>query len=91
MRKLHKTKEIEEALQYAEAEGWTVEKAGGSSHAWESMWCPFHKKDCRNGIFCRQSVWSTPQVPENHARALRRVVDNCIHRGRDAASQEETD
>jgi len=22
-------------------------------------------------------VWSTPKNPSNHARALRRVVDNC--------------
>jgi hypothetical protein len=35
------------------------------------MRCPGH---------CPQvSIWSTPKVPANHARALRRAVDRCPH------------
>lgn len=26
------------------------------------------------------SIWSTPRNPGNHARRLRRVVDNCVFR-----------
>ena len=41
------------------------------------MYCPYNDEECRCGEFCITSVWSTPKNPGNHARALRRVVDNC--------------
>ena len=76
----HPKKEIEEAIKHAEAEGWRV-KAGGS-HAWGKIYCPYNDHEGRCGEFCITSVWSTPKNPGNHARALRRVVDNCTNRKR---------
>lgn len=68
----HGNKEIEKAVAYAEALGWRVEISNG--HAWGRLFCP---RATREG--CKISVWSTPRVPENHARHLRKVVDACPH------------
>ncbi|VVO09250.1 hypothetical protein [Pseudomonas fluorescens] len=71
----HPKKEIEMALRHAEERGWRIEVGG--SHAWGKIYCPFRHDLCRCGEFCITSVCSTPRNPFNHARALRRVVDNC--------------
>lgn len=68
----HPDKHIEKALQHAEALGWRVELSDG--HAWGRIYCPVAGRDG-----CKQSVWSTPAVPENHARHLRRQIDLCPH------------
>ena len=68
----HPNKEIEAALAYARSHGWNVIKStGGSAHAWGVMRC---LGDCP-----QVSIYSTPRVPEHHARALRRAVDRCPH------------
>ena len=67
-------KEIESALQYAESRGWRFVEAGGSAHAWGRMLCAFATREG-----CMFSVWSTPRVPKNHARQIRRNVDRCPH------------
>lgn len=68
----HPNKAIEAALAHARENGWTVIKStGGSAHAWGVMRC---SGDCP-----QVSIYSTPRVPENHARALRRAVDRCPH------------
>ncbi len=77
-RRRHSKKEIEEALQYAEKQDWRVEVGG--SHAWGKMYCPENDQDCRCGEFCITSINSTPKSSSNHARQIRRVVDNCKHR-----------
>lgn len=74
-RKRHPSPEIEAALRYAEAHGWRVRR--GSGHAWGRIYCPWNDPECRCGEFCISSVWSTPRNPGNHARMIRRVVDNC--------------
>lgn len=77
----HPKKEVETALQHAEANGWRIEPGG--SHAWGKIYCPYKHDECRCGEFCIASVWSTPRSPGNQAGALRRVVDNCtIHKSR---------
>ena len=39
---------------------------------------PFDNDEtCRCGEFCIASIWSTPKNPGNHARQIRRVIDNC--------------
>ncbi|KOR31678.1 hypothetical protein TI05_12080 [Achromatium sp. WMS3] len=53
-RKCHPKKDIESALQHAEANGWRVECGG--SHAWGKMYCPYNNKDCRCGEFCITST-----------------------------------
>ena len=72
----HQNKEIAAALEYADSKGWRIVEGG--SHAWGQMYCPYNDKECRCGEFCRASIWSTPKNPENHARQIRRIVDNCI-------------
>jgi len=71
----HPKKEVEKALRHAEAQGWRIEVSG--SHAWGRMYCPYNDVECRCGEFCITSIWSTPKNPGNHARQLKRVVDNC--------------
>ena len=71
----HPNKEIEAALRFAESEKWRVDVGG--SHAWGKMFCPFNQETCRCGEFCITSIWSTPREAENHARALKRVVEKC--------------
>ncbi|AWH21278.1 hypothetical protein [Stenotrophomonas sp. ZAC14D2_NAIMI4_6] len=75
-RSRHPDKDIETALRFAEERGWWL-RIGGS-HAWGRIYCPYNDKECRCGEFCVVSIWSTPRNPANHARALRRVVENCI-------------
>ena len=77
-RSLHPDKEIEAALQYAEASGWRIETSHG--HAWGRIFCPFNNSACRSGEFCIASVWSTPKDARNHARQIYRVVDKCRFR-----------
>lgn len=74
-RTVHPKKEVEEALRYAQEHGWRIEVGG--SHAWGKMYCPYNDADCRCGEFCITSIWSTPKSGGNHAKALKRVVDNC--------------
>ncbi|HMP71533.1 MAG TPA: hypothetical protein PKA76_19460 [Pirellulaceae bacterium] len=70
----HPNKHIEKAIRYAESLGWRVEVSGG--HAWGRLFCP---QSSREG--CIVSVWSTPRIPENHARHIWREVDLCPHSG----------
>lgn len=76
----HPKKEVEEALKYAESRGWRVETGG--SHAWGRIYCPDDDDTCGCGEFCITSVSSTPKNPGVHARAIRRVIDNCRTRKR---------
>ena len=70
----HPDKHIEQSIQYAESLGWRVLLSRG--HAWGHLYCPFSSRDG-----CKISVWSTPRVPENHARHVRREIDLCPHCG----------
>jgi len=74
-RKRHPGKEIEMALRYAESHGWLV--VTGGHHAWGKMYCPKNLLMCRCGDFCLTCIWSSSKNVHHHARALRRVVDNC--------------
>ncbi len=68
----HPNKEIEAALQYARDRGWTVIKSA-KGHCWGMIRSPHG----RGG--CQKSIWSTPRRPEDHAKAIRRFVDQCPH------------
>ena len=74
----HPNKEIENALAYAETQGWRVIPLSG--HAWGKIQCPWNDADCRCGTFCQVSVWSTPRVPEHMAHYILRVVNGRIRR-----------
>ena len=82
MAKKHPNKDIRAALEYAEQKGWRIVEGG--SHAWGKFYCPYNDSQCRWVEFCVISIWSTPKNPTNHAKQIRRVVDNCIY-------QKETD
>jgi len=73
-RKPHPNKEIETAIQYAEAHGWRYRKVGNSAHAWGRLLCPLA---ARQG--CAMSVWSTPRNSYHHATQIRKQVDKCPH------------
>lgn len=66
----HPNKDIEAAVQKAEAEGWQVSITNG--HAWARLRCPKHD---RSG--CQISVWSTPRNSVNHARDIIRAINKC--------------
>jgi hypothetical protein len=70
----HPNKHIREAIAYAADRGWRVVKAGGQIHIWGNLYCPAQQ---RGG--CIIHVYSTPRVPENHARNIRRGIDDCPH------------
>ncbi len=86
-RKKHSKQEIEEALRYAEERGWRV--AVGGSHAWGKIYCPYNDKGCRCGEFCIASIWSTPKNAGNHAKQIRRTVDNCTRHGARETAEDE--
>lgn len=48
--------------------------------AWGIIYCPYNDKECRCGAFCIASIWSTPKNAGNHAKQIKRVVDNCSTR-----------
>lgn len=68
-RRVHSKQEVEEALKYAEKNGWRVD--AGGSHAWGKIYCPYNDQECRCGEFCIASIWSTPRNAGNHARQIR--------------------
>ena len=76
----HPDKAIEAALRQLEARSWSVERSKGrSAHAWGFVLCPANAgAECRGGVFCRMSVWSTPRTPERHARNLLRQAEGCV-------------
>jgi hypothetical protein len=72
MRPRHPDKHIEAAVRHAESLGWRVEMSNG--HAWGFLLCP---ERSREG--CSIAVFSTPKVPEHHARHILKRVDRCTH------------
>jgi hypothetical protein len=85
----HVKKEIEGALRYAESLGWRVEARQGG-HCWGRMYCPYNDEQCRCGSYCVVSIWSTPKDSDNHAKDLRRVVDNCARQKAELEGQKKT-
>lgn len=76
-RATHPKKEIEQALNFVELNGWRIEVGG--SHAWGKMYCPYPHEKCRCGEFCITCIWSTPKNAANHARQLKKIVEHCAH------------
>ncbi|MFO7902516.1 MAG: hypothetical protein ACQESR_25340 [Planctomycetota bacterium] len=70
----HPNKHIREAIEYARQHGWTFAKAAARAHIHGTLYCPLRR---REGHVRR--VFSTPRSPEEHARTIRRAVDNCDH------------
>ena len=70
----HSKKEVREALDFAERNGWRIEKSKGeSAHAWGRMFCP-------NSDLCQASIFSTPKNAQLHADQLKRFVARCAAR-----------
>ncbi|MGA2257664.1 MAG: hypothetical protein ABSG53_23635 [Thermoguttaceae bacterium] len=70
----HKNKHIRAAVNYALGHGWRLVLAGPRAHIRGKLYCPLHD---RTG--CDQVVYSTPRVPESHAKDICRAVDRCPH------------
>ena len=81
MAKTHNNKHVQAAVEYALARNWSLEP--GKGHCWGTLRCPHNDRACRCGRFCRFSVWSTPQNPENHAKDIIRRVDGCMYENGD--------
>ncbi|MBR8829485.1 MAG: hypothetical protein DSM107014_16580 [Gomphosphaeria aponina SAG 52.96 = DSM 107014] len=79
MVKKHPNKDIREAISKAVEMGWKVKEASSHAHSWGQILCPYRDAECRGGEYCIISIWSTPRNPKNHAKQIKRVVDNCIH------------
>lgn len=78
-RREHPNKDVERALKHAEDEGFTVDD--GLGH-WGVLKCPYYGDQHRCGAPCQTGIWGTPKNPGNHAKQLRRAVDNCkVHKG----------
>jgi len=75
--KKHPRKDVDAAITYALSKGWRISLSSGRGHAWGEMKCPWKDWDCRCGEFCISRIWSTPKNSGNHAKQIRRVVDNC--------------
>lgn len=75
-RSKHPDKDIENAVSYAESQGWKYQKSGSSSHSWGRLYCPLRTPD--GDII---SVWSTPRNSKMHARMICQRVDKCNHDG----------
>ena len=69
----HPNKEIQAALNYAVANGWSVEKSK-RGHNWGRILCDHSGRDG-----CLKFVYSTPRDPVRHARDIRYCVDHCPH------------
>lgn len=63
----HPKKDVEKALQFAEAQGWIVTTKSG--HAWGQMRCPAGDHQA--------FVWGTPKNPTVHAKQLQKAVIRC--------------
>ncbi|WP_126462697.1 hypothetical protein [Providencia rustigianii] len=63
---------MQQAIEYAELQGWFIVMGSHSSHCYAKLRC---------GIEGHQdhmlSIWSTPRNPENHAKQIKRMVDKC--------------
>jgi hypothetical protein len=68
----HPNKHIEGAVRNAEQCGWRFE--AGAGHCWGRLFC-----DGKARGACIIVVYSTPRVPENHAKRIRRQVEQCPH------------
>lgn len=68
--KEHPNKHIQAAIEYALSKGWRFRKSHG--HAFCRLICGAQEHSEH-----QLSVWSTPCIPENHAKQLRRKIDNC--------------
>ena len=70
--KEHPDKHIRKAIATALARGWILLPAGKSAHCFGRLVCGVteHREHM-------MSIWSTPAVPENHARQIIRMVERC--------------
>lgn len=66
----HPNKEVEDAVSYAEANGWKWRKMGH----WGRLFCAHADRDG-----CQIGVNGTPKNPESHAKQIRRAIDRCPH------------
>ena len=74
-RKTHPNKEIEDAIKFAEKQGWRCRKSGTCGHGWGRLLCPL-----KNRMGCGVTIWSTPNDVDEHAKHIRGKVNSCRHK-----------
>lgn len=74
----HPNKEVEDAVQYALADGWRWRKQGH----WGRMYCAQADRDG-----CQFGINGTPRSAETHAKQIRMVVDRCPHKEKEEADE----
>ena len=67
----HPNKEVENAVSYAESQGWTWKPQGH----WGRLYCSHADRDG-----CQVGVNGTPRDGDVHAKQLRRAIDRCPHK-----------
>lgn len=70
----HPDKDVQKALEAAEADGALVEARHGRGHAWGRIRCG---RGGHQG--CALMIWSTPKNPHGHARLIRNLMRKCPH------------
>src|SRR5260370_41871474 len=83
------TRKLKRQFSVRKTRDWRVTSSKG--HAWGKMYCPFNDPECRCGLHCITSIWSTPRKPQVHARDLRRKVDKCTGKPRADDAKNESD
>ena len=73
-RSKHPKKEVEEAIAYVVARGWTLEERHGRGHVWGILRCP------TGDDF--QYVWGSPKNAGNHSKQIQRAFFKCPHKVR---------
>ena len=76
LRRKHPDKDIEAAIIEIESMGWQVKMSKG--HSFAIAKCPYNDGNCRDGKYCRFSIWSTPRNPGNHVRNILKNVKKCV-------------
>jgi len=78
-RSRHPNKAVEEAVTYAEAEGWKFRSQGH----WGRLYCAqADREGCQIGVF------GTPKNAGNHAKQIRRAVDRCPHSAKEQGDED---
>ncbi|MDC9607160.1 hypothetical protein WDV76_03880 [Xenorhabdus griffiniae] len=66
---------MNDAIAYALSKGWRWEKRG-DGHTFGYLYCTADSGGKHEEIKCMVAVFSTPKNPTNHAKKIRKTIDN---------------
>ena len=73
-RPTHPNQAIEEAICYAEKNGWIYHYRKKLLHTWGRMLCPLRARERH-----QMSIWVAPKNINIHVRQIHKLVDKCKH------------